>query len=419
MDSSVLDRPFEQQDAPVSHIRVTPSGGSPTVRMVRTLDELRELKGIWNGWCDDPNADLDFYLASARCRADIVRPHVMVLYRDGRPDCMMVGRLECCPLKLKIGYTTLFEPQVRRLFFLQGGFLGNFSAENIRVLLQELKKSLRGGEGDHAEMARVIPNSIMDEIIRREFSAICTGHFAPLHEHRWAELPVSFEEFLQGLPRKNRHEFRRHQKRLASDFPGKIEFRCYRREQEVDELAHEVEKISAKTYQRALGVGFHPTTEVLDYLRAMARNGGVRGCVLYVEEQPCAYFIGVQYKDTFHGNFMGFDPQFGKYSPGLLVLMHSIEHCFDAETRATRIDFGWGDRRYKRVICNQSRQDGPIYLYARSWAGLKLNVLRSATSFIDFAGRELTARSTSLQKLKRIWQGRLQGSSSIEPENAD
>jgi hypothetical protein len=419
MNSSVLDRPRELQAPSPTPGRVALRGGSPTVRIVRTLAELEELEGIWNAWCDDPNADLDFYLASARCRPDIIRPHVMVLYRDGRPDCMMVGRLECCPLKLKVGYTTLFEPQVRRLFFLQGGFLGNFSAENIRVLLRELKKSLQGGEGDHAELARVIPNSVLDQIIRNEFSSLCTGQFAPLHEHRWAELPATFEQFLQGMPRKNRHEFRRHQKRLASDFPGKVKFRCYRHEHEVDELARAAETISAKTYQRALGVGFQPSAEVLDYLRAMARKDGMRGCALYVEEQPCAYFIGVQTKDSFHGNFMGFDPQFGKYSPGLLVLMHSIEHCFDPDSRATRIDFGWGDRRYKRVICNQSRQDGPMYLYSRSWAGLKLNCLQSATSFVDLSARKLLARSTFLQKMKRLWQGRLQESYAVESEYAD
>jgi len=221
------------------------------------------------------------------------------------------------------------------------------------------------------------------------------------------------------MPRKDRHEFRRHQKRLAADFPGRVNFRCYRHEHEVDELARGAEKVSAKTYQRALGVGFQPSVEVLDYLLAMARKNGMRGCVLYVDEQPCAYFIGVQSKDSFHANFMGFDPQFGKYSPGLLVLMHSIEHCFEAEHRATRIDFGWGDRRYKRAFCNQSRQDGPTYVYARSWTGLKLNFVRSATSFVDHTARKLLAQSASLQKLKRLWQGRLQDSCSVESECAD
>jgi CelD/BcsL family acetyltransferase involved in cellulose biosynthesis len=271
-----------------------------------------------------------------------------------------------------------------------------------------LKNGLEHKEADHAELARIIPNSVQHKIIEKEFSPLRRGQFSTLHEHRWVELPRTFEQFVQSMSRKNRHEFRRHEKRLAADFSGNAQFRCYRHEYEVEELAREVEKISAKTYQRALGVGFHPSVEVLDYLRIMAGKTGLRGCVLYLDEQPCAFFIGVQYKGTFHGNFMGFDPQYNKYSPGLLVLMHSIEHCFEPDCRASQIDFGWGDRRYKRVICNQSRQDGPTYLYPFSLTGLKLNFLRSATSFLDLEARKLLAKYPSLQKLKRLWQGKIQ-----------
>jgi GNAT acetyltransferase-like protein len=322
-------------------------------------------------------------------------------------------------LQLKIGYTTLFEPSVKRLFFLQGGFLGNFSDENMQALFRELKNCLERKEADHAELARIIPNSVQQQVIEKEFSLLCTGQFSTLHEHRWVELPSTFEQFVQSMSRKNRHELRRHEKRLAADFAGKARFRCYRHEDEVAELAREVEKISAKTYQRALGVGFLPSIEVLDYLRTMAHKTGLRGCLLYLDEQPCAFFIGVQYRDTFHGNFMGFDPQYSRYSPGLLVLMHNIEHCFEPDCRASQIDFGWGDRRYKRVICNQSRQDGPMYLYPFSATGLKLNFLRSATSFLDLAARKFLARYPSLQKLKRLWQGRLQNSGAPSPPDGE
>jgi CelD/BcsL family acetyltransferase involved in cellulose biosynthesis len=127
----------------------------------------------------------------------------------------------------------------------------------------------------------------------------------------------------------------------------------------VKELARKVEKISSKAYQGALGVGFQSDDETLESLRIAARSGGLRGCVLYLDESPSAFFKGRQYKNTFHGTFMEFDPQFAKYSPGLLVLMHSIEECFDPETPAKDFYLGWGDRQYKRAVCNESRQDGP------------------------------------------------------------
>ena len=410
--ASVIDVPCGQESSHPRAGRAKSLVSLPLVRIARTVAQVEGLRETWNSWCEDPNADLEFYLASARCRPDFIRPHVMVVYRDGRPDCMLVGRLEHCQLKLKVGYTTLFEPTVKRLFFLQGGFFGNVSEENSQLLAQRLKLCLQRGEADCVEIIRATKDSTLYRAAEKKFGFFCRGHYTPLHEHRWLELPGTFKEFLQGLSRKNRHELRRHEKKLAEDFAGRTRIQCYRHENEVDELAQEVEKISCKTYQRGLGVGFRPDAEVLESLRTTARNGGLRGCVLYLDEQPCAFFIGKHYRNTFHGNFMGFDPQFGKYSPGLLVLMHSIEDCFDPKLRATQFDLGWGDRQYKRVICNHSRQDGPLYLYAFSWNGLRLNFLRSAALFLDLIARRWLAKSTVLQKAKKAWQGRLQKSKS-------
>jgi hypothetical protein len=394
----------------------------PTVRIARTLPELEELREIWDLWCDDPNADLDFYLAFARSRPEFVRPHVMVLYREGRPDCMLVGRLEHCRLKLKVGYKSLFEPRARQLFFVRGGYFGNPSEDNIRVLIQELKSCLQRGEADLAELPRGFPNPAVDQSITEQFNRFCRGHFSPIHEHRWLELPSNYEEFLKGLPRKSRHEVRRHEKKLEEDFSGKAHVRCFHEPFEVEGLVQAVEQVATKTYQRALGVGFQPNAETLEPLRLAAQQGGLRGCVLYLDEQPTAFFIGKHYKSKLHGHFMGFDPQFGKYSPGLLILMHSIQDCFKAGQRTTQVDLGWGDRQYKRMLCNRSRQDGALYAYAFSWRGLRLNFIRSLVSFLDVTARESLAKSPWLQNLKKTWQSRLQRSKSqplSQPEDTD
>jgi GNAT acetyltransferase-like protein len=387
-----------------------PNPDPPIVRIIRTIQELEQLREVWDSWCDDPNADLDNYLAFARCQPNFVRGHVMVVYRDGRPDCVLVGRLERCRLKLKIAYTTVFEPTISRLFFVQGGFLGNQSEENSSLLTRELRHCLHRGEADYVEFTRLTKDSSLYRTAESEFNVLQRGHCSPLNEHRWVELPGSFKEFLQNLSRKNRHELRRHENRLADDFPGRAQIRCYRDEDEVNELAQEVEKVSSKTYQRALGVGFQPGLEVLESLRTTARKGGLRGYVLYLNRRPAAFFVAKHYKKTLHGVFMGFDPQFGKYSPGLLVLMRSIEECFDPNTRASQIDLGWGDREFKRVLCNQSKQDGPVYLYAMTWAGFGLNLIRSSTSLLDLAARRMVNKSPFLQRLKKALQNRVRRS---------
>jgi len=371
-----------------------------TVRVLRSLEELEEVRDAWQAWCDYPNADMDSYLASARSRTDFVRPHVMVVYRQGHPDCMLVGRTEHRKLKFNVGYATFFEPQIRQIFFVHGGFIGNISESNSQLLALALRRCLANGDADLAEFVRLSMDSTLRTALATKFGPLCSGHSIALHDHWWIELPPTFNEFVQSLSRKNRHELRRHQKMFAADFAGRTSIRSFRHEDEVEELTRDVEKVHRNTYQHALGVGFKSDAETLESLRASARKGGLCGDVLYVDGEPIAFFVGKKYKDTLYGYYMGFDPQYNKYSPGLLILMHSIEHCF-GPAPARRVDLGWGDRRYKRAICNQSKLDGPLYIYALSWKGLRLNLLRSTACFLDRAAKQVLANSSLLQKMKK------------------
>jgi len=372
------------------------------MRIFDSIPDLEQLRAVWYSWCHDPNADPDFYLAAARARPDFERPHVIVIYRGNTPDCMLVGRLEQTTLDLKLGYTTLFKPSVRRLFFVQGGFLGNQSQENSEYLICSIMQSLQKGEAHTAEFARQRIDSTLYRTAK-EVGFLQRGHFSPVHQHRSLRLPDTFDKFVRGMSRHNRHEFRRHEKQIA-DVPGAGQVHCYRSEDEVADLVREVEKVAKQTYQRGVGAGFRTDRETLEFLKVAARKGELRGCVMHIAAQPCAFFVGNRYKETFHGRFMGFDPRFASYSPGLMVLMHSIEECFEPHTRATQMDFGWGDRRYKRAVCNEVWQDGPIYLYPVAWKGTILNLARSLTSFLDLIAREIVSSSTTLLKVKKAWQ---------------
>jgi CelD/BcsL family acetyltransferase involved in cellulose biosynthesis len=112
---------------------------------------------------------------------------------------------------------------------------------------------------------------------------------------------------------------------------------------------------------------------------------------------------------------MGYDPRFRKYSPGLMILMHSLEECFDPDQRASKFDLGWGDRQYKRSICNQSWKDGPMYLYAPSLRGVLLNCSLSLASFADVCARKLLHKSSFLKKARRGWQQSLRRAGGEKP----
>jgi hypothetical protein len=181
------------------------AGPRLSLRILRTIEELGELKPRWDEWCEDPDADFETFLVSSQCRPDFVRPHVMVVYADGAPECMLVGRLENTMLPVKAGYATVFRLRARRLFFVQRGLLGKESREISEFLIRAIISCLRQGEADMAELQLLHEKSSLHAVIQRQ-PWVYRGRFLPLHEHRVAKLPGSFDTFLKSLSRKERHE---------------------------------------------------------------------------------------------------------------------------------------------------------------------------------------------------------------------
>ena len=48
-----------------------------SVRVIRTTEEVEDIRDTWTSWQHHPNIDIDFYLTVNRLRPQILRPHVM------------------------------------------------------------------------------------------------------------------------------------------------------------------------------------------------------------------------------------------------------------------------------------------------------------------------------------------------------
>src|SRR5690349_5017121 len=113
-------------------VDVGSGGGNLTLRVVRSVAEVEELRGIWEPWQEHPNSVIDSYLT--RFTQDRTsRPHVMVVYRDGRPDCLLIGKHLRAALISRVA--RLIRSDTRVLYFVEGGLLGNASAENCAFLV--------------------------------------------------------------------------------------------------------------------------------------------------------------------------------------------------------------------------------------------------------------------------------------------
>lgn len=374
-----------------------------TLRILEATAEFDELRDTWSAWTDHPETDLDFFSIHLRHKPGVVRPHVMVVYRSGRPDCMLVGWLHQGPMAFKVGSFALFRCDVRVLRFVCGGFLGNQSRGNSRFLVHEIIKSLHRHEAQAVEFSQLTVDSSLHDLARREPNIFCREHFTPVQTHRYLILPASFDEFLHSRSRKSRQHFGRHARMLRRDFPGKVRFQSVRSEQDVEDFARKADEISQKTYQRALGVGFVNDLEMQEVLRAAAQKAALRACLLYIDERPVAFSGGIVSNRTLYGTFTGYDPRFKQYSPGLLTLMRLIEESFKPSGSLLRIDAGSGDMSYKRALFDSSWKENPVWIFAPSPRGLRLHFIKAVTTLLHSAAMNLLTKSDNLRKIKKMW----------------
>jgi hypothetical protein len=373
-----------------------------TIRVLRSISEIEQVRDVWTSWQIHPNVDLDFYLMIQNTRSEVVRPHVLILYRDGRPDAMLVGRLEYQRLDVKLGYAKFLQPTVRVLNVVYGGCLGNISSENGQLLIRELLKGLRNNEADLAILRFVTSTSPL-YILSRTLPGILTRDYCPTLQPHWGmHLPANVDEVYRALSAEHRNEVRRKAKKLLADFSGKVSVRCVREALQVPGAMEEVEHIAKKTYQRGLGAGFADNEETRRRLLLDAERGRLRIYILTAGDNACAFWIGSVCQGTFYSSFLGYDPSYGKYSPGTFLLVRMIEDFCDSGVQV--IDFGFGDARYKERFGNFSWEEGSIHVFAPTVKGLWLNALRTPMMLADAWGKKLLGETQLLPRVKRFWR---------------
>jgi hypothetical protein len=376
------------------------------VKVLTSIPEIEVVRDVWAGWQSHPNSDLDFFLAVLRSVPGILRPHVIVVFRNGHPDAILVGRVEQREFEVSVGYKRTLKPEVRALTFIHRGLLGNPRSDNCEVLVREVVKALREGEADVALFNHLRIDTPLYAFVMRSPGFLSRDHFPTLQTHRSMTLPRSVEDFYQGLSKKVRKNQKWQAKRLIQEHAGNVRIRCFREHGELELMIREVEEVARKTYHRALGVGFVASPDMRARLHLQAQDGSLRAYLLYVVDRPWAFWMGTLYHGTFHSNFMGYDPDCARYSPGMFLIMKVIEGFCDPNAcdKVKEIDFGLGDAQYKEVLGNAEWREAVVHIFAPSLKGVGLSLLRTPAIVIDKLAKALMERTKLLQRVKKMWR---------------
>lgn len=382
---------------------VSSAGGNLALWVPQSVAEVEELRETWENWQDHPGSVIDTYLAWFK-EDPASRPHVLVVYRDGYPDCLLIGKHLRKAVISRVA--RLLHSDARILYFIQGGLLGNASTENCEFLLRAVLAQLRAGEASAAEFFGLPVDSPLYRAAMRVPGFFCRDHFPLRTIHRYLVLPDSFQEFLNSLPAKERQNIKYRHNRLIKRFPGKVQLSRFWSEDDVQALAAAAEEIAQKTYQRAFGRGF--TLAAAAGLRAEARAGSLRGYVLYIEENPCAFLIARWHKGILYGTFAGHDPKYAEYSLGRYLLMCCIEDCFlrNSGERTLIIDPGVGDQPYKRLFTNSERQDASLAIYPPTPTGFLRSVARIISCVGAYCAKGVLGKSNLLARFRKTRRDR-------------
>jgi hypothetical protein len=373
------------------------------------VDGLAQLERLRADWETIPWTRLDpvrdYFLTVVRSRPEVTGVHAFFVPDDEYPVAAFVGRIEEVPLRLSVGYRSLYSPKVRAITLVHGGAVGVDTPERAEEVLGRLRDALAAGNAD----AIVLPALRTDS----QLYAAAAGVRFPFRQpfvarslHWGLTLPDSFDDFLSSRSSRTRKNLRVDRNRLHRDHGESIELRVFRDPGDADELFRDVGDVAAKTYQHGLGVAFADTEDDKALISLALDRGWFRAYVLYVSGTPIAFWQGSVYARTFFTGTPGYDPAFADYGIGRYLLVRVIEQLCD-DDEVDEVDYGFGDAEYKRRFGSQSWEEADVVLFARRIRPIRINVTRTALATTLGLAKTALTRTGFAARLKRRWRRRL------------
>lgn len=273
-----------------------------------------------------------------------------------------------------LGVSSLFEPC---------GFLFDDN-DSLAALVSALI-----GTGYPAVLQRV-PESVSEEILRNAWAgAVCMR--TPSASTPFVEIGAHWDEYLGGLSQKRRYDLRRARKRAQELGPISIRIFC----PEPGELQGWLEKVfatEASGWKGRNGSAILKKRYLKDffsaYLERACREGILRLCLLEIGGKTAAAQIALEYEKRFWVLKIGYDEQFARCSPGILLTMETLRYAFGNGLES--YEFLGSAEPWIDAWTTEQRPHGNFFIYpfsARGFMGLAADVPRLLFKRLAAAGQ--------------------------------
>ncbi len=388
------------------------SRSNGSVSFLRSVEELESVRDLWVALLGEHvTADPDYFVRALETDPHAVRPHVLVLERDGISSTIVVARIEEIELASRVGYAKLFPSRVRAITTSYGGLLGEADATACRAVVDGLRRSLADGEADVIMFRHLEIGSTLHGVATTEPPYRCRQHVSKRHIHWELAVPESLDAFLASCSKSTRDGIKRYRNKLRRELGDRASVVMFDRPEQLDEMFADIDAVAVKTYQHGLGVAFEGTPRHREQTRLALEQGWFRAYVLYDDGKPIAFWPGDGYRGRFRTGRPGYDPEYAELRPGTFLLMRMLDDlCREGETRI--LDFGVGDAEYKRRYADRHVEEEDVVVYASTLRAVRINLVRTAlVGTTDVVARGIQ-RLGLYDRLKRSWRKRLQSGDS-------
>lgn len=351
------------------------------------------------------DAELELLLISCRHRPHVLAPWALSVWRGGRCEAIIFGRLERAHVRPSLGYARLPGVATVRLAVPYEGVLGRFEPAVAGLVVKRLSALLEEWGADYCSFAALREESgWWAALAARPGQALCVRR--PEWTRRWVlELGPEPDFLLRRMRAKHRTWHHHKERELKAAYPGGVNWRWLAACEDTDWLGRQIEEVARQTYQRGLEVGFRHTPETREQLAWLARHGRLRVMLLEVAGRPGGFWLGSRLRDTFHAHATGYLPALRKFEVGTaLVLRLTAELVREG---VARLDWGPGDVDYKQRFGTRAWREARAELFGRTRRSRWLRRYKAVGDALGRWAHRLAARLGVLGRVKQAWRRRL------------
>jgi len=239
-----------------------------------------------------------------------------------------------------------------------------FSGIETGVL--KLPENVTLGPSEKGYLLRSYPLQSRQPVFRRDRGYI---YYIPQQFDRYyIDLQATFEEYTSKFSSKTRSTIKRKIKKFSAQCEDGLHWESYKTVDEMQQFFDLARQVSETSYQeKLLDAGLPDTESFKSSIVKLAEQDLVRGYLLFDGKRPVAYMYCPVSKGTLIYQYLGYDPDYIKWSVGTILHWLAFEDIFN-EKRYKYFDFTEGQSEHKRMYSTDSMFCGNVYIFPKSLA---------------------------------------------------